>query len=105
VPLLAGYSASKAALQSFTQALRGTLAKSGVTVIGIYPGPVATDLAKNIPLEKASPEYVAVNIVRGIAEGQAYIFPDPMALQVEQLWTTNGRQLESVMQAVERGNH
>jgi len=29
VPLLAGYSASKAALQSLTQALRATLAESG----------------------------------------------------------------------------
>src|SRR5271154_139036 len=51
VPLLGGYSASKAALQSLTQALRGTLEKSGITVIGIYPGPIDTDLAKDIPLQ------------------------------------------------------
>jgi predicted GNAT family acetyltransferase len=29
--------------------------------------------------------------------GSADIFPDPMALQVEQLWATNGRQLEAAM--------
>ena len=98
VPLLGGYSASKAALQSLTQALRGTLEKSGITVIGIYPGPVDTDLAKAIPLEKVTPEYAAINIVRGIEAGQAYIFPDPMALQVEHLWANDGRQLESAMQ-------
>lgn len=98
VPLLAGYSASKAALQSLTQSLRGTLEKSGITVLGIYPGPVDTDLAKPIPLEKVTPEYAAVNIVRGIERGQAYIFPDPMALQVEHLWANNGRQLEAAMQ-------
>ena len=98
VPLLAGYSASKAALQSLTQALRGTLGKSGVTVIGIYPGPVDTDLAKPIPLEKVTPEFAAENIVRGLEQGEAYIFPDPMAQQVEHLWANDGRQLEAAMQ-------
>jgi NAD(P)-dependent dehydrogenase (short-subunit alcohol dehydrogenase family) len=98
VPLLAGYSASKAALQSLTQALRGTLQKSGITVIGIYPGPVDTDLAKPIPLEKVTPERAAANIVRGIEEGQTDIFPDPTAQKIEQLWASNGRQLEAAMQ-------
>jgi NAD(P)-dependent dehydrogenase (short-subunit alcohol dehydrogenase family) len=98
VPLLAGYSASKAALQSLTQALRATLAKSGITVVGIYPGPIDTDLAKGIPLEKSTPEHAAINIVRGIEKGDSYIFPDPMALQIEHLWTHESRQLETAMQ-------
>jgi NAD(P)-dependent dehydrogenase (short-subunit alcohol dehydrogenase family) len=97
VPLLAGYSASKAALQSLTQALRGTLQKSGINVIGIYPGPVDTDMAKNIPLEKVTVGYAAANIVQGIEKGEEYIFPDPMALQVGQLWASNGRQLEAAL--------
>lgn len=98
VPLLAGYSASKAALQSLTQALRGTLEKSGIAVLGIYPGPIDTDLAKGIPLDKSTPELAAFNIVRGLAEGQTHIFPDPMAQQIEHLWATDGRQLEVAMQ-------
>jgi NAD(P)-dependent dehydrogenase (short-subunit alcohol dehydrogenase family) len=98
IPVAAGYSVSKAALQALTQALRGTLEKSGITVLGIYPGPVDTDLAKNIPLDKVTPEHAAINIVRGIEQGQAYIFPDPMALQVEHLWAHDGRQLEAAMQ-------
>jgi NAD(P)-dependent dehydrogenase (short-subunit alcohol dehydrogenase family) len=97
VPLLAGYSASKAAVQSLTQALRGTLHPSGINVIGIYPGPVETEAAKGIPLEKVTTEYVAENIVRGLENGDSHIFPDPMALQIEQLWSTNGRQLEIAM--------
>jgi NAD(P)-dependent dehydrogenase (short-subunit alcohol dehydrogenase family) len=96
VPVMAGYSASKAALHSITQSLRGSLEKHNVTVIGIYPGPVETDLAKPVPYPKATPEYAAVNIVRGIAEGQTYVFPDPMAQQVEQLWATDNRKLEHV---------
>jgi short-subunit dehydrogenase len=98
VPILAGYSASKAAVQSLTLALRASLAKSGISVIGIYPGPVDTDLAKDIPLEKVTPEYAAANIVRGIADGQTYIFPDPMSQQIEQLWAPAGRQLEAALQ-------
>jgi len=97
VPALAGYSASKAALHSVTQSLRGTLEKDNVTVIGIYPGPIETDLAKDVPYpDKATPQYAAANIVKGIAEGQIYIFPDPMAQQVEQLWSTDNRKLEYV---------
>ena len=95
VPLMAGYSASKAALHSLTQSLRGTLEKHNITVLGIYPGPVETDLAKAVPYpDKASPEHAAAHIVKGIAAGQAYIFPDPMAQQVEQLWSTDNRKLE-----------
>jgi NAD(P)-dependent dehydrogenase (short-subunit alcohol dehydrogenase family) len=97
-PPLSGYSASKAALQSLTQSLRGTLKKSGITVIGIYPGPIDTELAKDLPLEKVTPEHAAENIVRGLEKDQTYIFPDPMALQIEQLWATNGRQLEAALQ-------
>jgi NAD(P)-dependent dehydrogenase (short-subunit alcohol dehydrogenase family) len=99
VPALAGYSASKAALQSLTQALRGSLEKSGIAVIGIYPGPIDTDMAKGLPLEKTTPEQAAANIVQGIGRGETSIFPDPMAQQVEQLWATNGRQLEAAMRA------
>jgi short-subunit dehydrogenase len=95
VPLMAGYSASKAALHSLTQSLRGSMEEHNVTVIGIYPGPIATELAKVVPYpDKASPESAAANIVKGIAEGQTYIFPDPMAQQAEQLWSTDNRALE-----------
>ena len=95
VPLMAGYSASKAALHSLTQSLRGSMEKFGVTVVGIYPGPIETELAKPVPYpDKATPESAAALIVKGIAEGQTYVFPDPMAQQAEQLWSTDNRKLE-----------
>jgi NAD(P)-dependent dehydrogenase (short-subunit alcohol dehydrogenase family) len=96
VPQMAGYSGSKAAVHSITQSLRGTLEKDNITVIGIYPGPIETELAKPVPYEKVAPEYAAANIVKGIAAGQTYIFPDPMAQQVEQLWSTDSQKLEYV---------
>lgn len=102
IPLMAGYAASKAALHSLTQSLRGSMAKDNVTVIGIYPGPIDTELAKPVPYPaKATPEHAAVQIVKGIAEGQTYIFPDPMAQQVEQLWSVDNRKLEAF--ALSRG--
>ncbi|MFM0016475.1 hypothetical protein PQR46_40800 [Paraburkholderia sediminicola] len=32
--------------------------------------------------------------MKGIGEGQTYIFPDPLAQQIEQLWSTDNRKLE-----------
>lgn len=99
VPALSGYSASKAALQSLTQALRGSLAPSGIKVVGVYPGPVDTDLARDLPVDKATPEHAAANIVRGLEAGDDWIFPDPVALKIGHLFATNGLQLEAALQA------
>lgn len=94
---ISGYSASKAALQSLTQSLRMTLTPKGISVVGIYPGPVDTDLAAGIPLAKVTPEQVAENIVLGLEKGDTYIFPDPMAQQIGHLFATDGHQLEAAM--------
>lgn len=99
VPALSGYSASKAALQSLTQALRGSLAASGIKVVGVYPGPIDTDLARDLPFEKATPGHAAENIVRGLEAGEEWIFPDPVALEIGQLFATDGRQVEAALQA------
>ena len=96
-PPLGGYSASKAALQSLTQTLHATLKSSGIDVIGVYPGPVDTDMAKEIPLAKTTPEHGAANIFSGLEKGDSYIFPDPTALQIEHLWANDGRSLEAAM--------
>jgi NAD(P)-dependent dehydrogenase (short-subunit alcohol dehydrogenase family) len=96
-PALAGYSASKAALQSLTQNLRVTLKGSGIKVLGIYPGPIDTDLAKDIPMQKATPEHAAQHIVAGIAAGETYILPVPVALHIGQLWATDGNTLDTAL--------
>ena len=41
---MAGYSASKAAAHSITQALRAELRDRGITVLGAYPGGIDTDM-------------------------------------------------------------
>ena len=53
-PSLATYSLSKAAVHSLTQVTRALLAPQGTFVAGVYPGPIDTDMARPIPLEKAA---------------------------------------------------
>jgi NAD(P)-dependent dehydrogenase (short-subunit alcohol dehydrogenase family) len=96
-PALGGYSASKAALHSITQSARTELRKSGVQVLGIYPGPIDTELARDIPMAKATPETAAARIVEGIEAGETHIFTDPMADQVGHLWRTNAPGLEAAL--------
>jgi len=89
-----GYSASKAALHSATQVARTELASRNIHVAGIYPGPIDTDMARDFPMDKASPAVTAQAIVAGIIEGKDYIFPDPMSQQVGALWEQNPTALE-----------
>ena len=76
-----GYSASKAAGRSLTQALRVELAKQGTLVSGVFPGPVDTEMAKALPMDKASPDSVAIRVYEEIAKGSEDIYPDPFAVQ------------------------
>ena len=80
-PMLLSYSASKAALHSLTQGLRAALRGQGIQVFGVYPGPVDTEMAKQIPMAKAPAGDVARAILDGLAAGTEDIFPDPMAKQ------------------------
>lgn len=78
-PPLATYSASKAALRSLTQAARVHLAGQGTQVIGVYPGPVDTDMASEIPFDKVLPTHVAGEILDAVEAGQLEVFPDPFS--------------------------
>ena len=78
-PLMGLYSASKSALHSLTQAMRAELAHRGIEVYEVLPGPIDTDMTKDLPMPKSSPETVAEMIFKGI-EGKSYeIYPDPFS--------------------------
>jgi NAD(P)-dependent dehydrogenase (short-subunit alcohol dehydrogenase family) len=79
MPAVGGYSASKAAAWSITQALRGELGSKGVRVHAVFPGPVETEMSKSIDLPKAQPSDVANTILDGIAADRLDIAPDAMA--------------------------
>jgi short-subunit dehydrogenase len=91
---IAGYSASKATLNSFTQALRPVLKPKGVDVIGVFPGPVDTDMSKEITFPKTSALAVAEDILSGIEAGQEDIYPDPMAKDVGKAWAADPKAVE-----------
>jgi short-subunit dehydrogenase len=91
---IGGYSASKAALFSATQAMRAELKAKNISVQGVFPGLIDTDMAKGVDMPKASEELTAENIIVGIANGQEDIFPDPMSAQLIQLWAKDPKELE-----------
>ena len=78
-PMFPTYSDSKAAVHSLTQGTRHLLAGSGVNVLGVYPGPVDTDLAKDIEFAKETPANVANTILDAIESGADEVFTDDMA--------------------------
>ena len=58
-PPMTGYSASKAAAHSLAQALRPVLAERGITVHGVYPAGIDTDMLAGMDLPKTPPADVA----------------------------------------------
>ena len=46
--MCATYSASKAAAHSLTQSVRAELLHHGISVFGVYPGPIDTDMADGV---------------------------------------------------------
>jgi len=97
---IGGYCASKAALFSATQAMRAELKSKNISVHGIFPGPIDTDMARGFEMEKASPESTAKNIVYGIISGNEDIFPDQMSSNLSELWAKNPKELEKQFSAM-----
>jgi len=97
VPSMGGYSASKAAAYSITQALRPELAKKSIRVIAALPGPIDTDMVKDLNLPKTSPADAAQQIVTGILRGEEEIFPDEMAQQMGALWRRDPKAYERAL--------
>jgi len=85
MPLMAGYSASKAAAHSMTQAIRPALAAQGIAVHGVYPGGIDTDMLAGVDAPKTAPRRVADAILDGVRDNVLEIYPDPMAQRMAQL--------------------
>jgi NAD(P)-dependent dehydrogenase (short-subunit alcohol dehydrogenase family) len=86
VPFDPLYSMSKAAAFSLSQSLRALLAGRGVSVHIVLPGPIDTDMTRNLDIPKASPESTARAILDGVEEEEEEIFPDPMSQAVAEGW-------------------
>jgi NAD(P)-dependent dehydrogenase (short-subunit alcohol dehydrogenase family) len=88
LPTVPAYSISKAAASNMTQSLRAILAGQGVTVHGVFLGPVDTDMTRGFEIPKASPEAAAMGIFDGLEKGEEDIFPDPMSQSIAEGWRT-----------------
>jgi len=86
VPFSPDYSISKAAAFSLSQSLRTLLAGQGVDVHVVLPGPVDTDMTRDLEIPKASPRSVASRILDGVEDGDEEIFPDPMSAAIAESW-------------------
>jgi NAD(P)-dependent dehydrogenase (short-subunit alcohol dehydrogenase family) len=95
-PPMTGYSASKAAAHSLTQALRPVLAERGIVVHGVYPAGIDTDMLAGIDTAKTPPPRVAVGLLDGLAADQEDIFPDPNAQALAPTWWRNPKAFERV---------
>ncbi len=93
-PPAATYSASKAAAHSLTQGMRAELAPQGVPVFGIYPGPIDTDMAAGIDMEKESPRNVAIRIFDGMESGVEDITTDAFADEFVQMVRADAKAVE-----------
>src|SRR5436190_6371318 len=88
LPILPGYSISKAAAFSATQSLRAFLTAEGVTVHAVILGPIDTDMNRGLEIPKASAETAARGIFDGLQRGEQEIFPDPVSESVAGGWRT-----------------
>ena len=93
-PALGGYSASKAAAYSVTQALRPELKAKRIELLAVLPGPIDTDMVRALPMPKASPAEAARGVLAGIARGDEEIFPDPLAQHMGALWNRSHKEFE-----------
>jgi len=94
---MAGYSASKAAAHSITQALRAELRDRGITVLGAYPGGIDTDMLAGVEADKAPPQIVAERIVAGLAAGEAIVFPDDASASAGSVYLSDPLKLEQLL--------
>jgi NAD(P)-dependent dehydrogenase (short-subunit alcohol dehydrogenase family) len=86
-PILAPYSASKAAVLSLSHGMRPALAAQGTRLITVHPGPIDTDMAKDLDFDTVPPSIVADELIAALGDPSAEaVFPDPMAQQMYQGW-------------------
>lgn len=82
IPYMAVYSATKAYVLSFSEAVHEELHGTGVSVTALCPGPVPTEWAQiagaerfDIPLAQVSPVEVAKQAVQGMVAGSRTVVP------------------------------
>lgn len=109
IPFMAVYSASKAFVLTFSEAVQEELHGTGVSVTALCPGPVPTEWAEiasaerfSIPLAQVSPQEVAEQAIQGMLSGKRGVVPGV----VPKFVSTSGRLLPRsvLLPAIRIGN-
>lgn len=93
-PSTAAYCAAKAAADSATRSLRAQVAARNITVHGVYPAFVDTDMAAGIDTAKADPADVARATLDAVEQGVSDVMPDSVAADLWRAWTVGPRSLD-----------
>lgn len=104
-PRSATYCASKAALSSLTQAARIEMSQHGIPVFGVYPGPIDTDMAEGLNVNKESSANVANRVFDGMEKGIQDITTDPLADAFENYLKKDPKAMDAVWKEFGQGNH
>jgi NAD(P)-dependent dehydrogenase (short-subunit alcohol dehydrogenase family) len=86
LPIISGYSLSKASALNMTQSLRAQLASHAVRVHAVLLGPIDTDMNRGLDIPKATTASAAHNIFDGLESGEEDIFPDPTSRSISEGW-------------------
>jgi NAD(P)-dependent dehydrogenase (short-subunit alcohol dehydrogenase family) len=93
-PAGGGYSASKAAALSLTQAVRAELLPQGTRVIGVLPGFVDTAMAEGVSAPKIQPSEVVRATLDALLTDQDDVYPGEQASQIAALLLQDPKAVE-----------
>lgn len=96
-PMNASYSASKAAGILMTQGIRAELAAQGTLVVGVMPGTVDTEVSKDFPQPKVSPEVVVQAALQAVIDEVEDVYPGEQATEMAAQLLKDPKALEKMM--------
>lgn len=100
MPGIVTYCASKFAAQALILNMRAELTGQGTHVIGVYPGPIATDMAADLEMDKFPPEQVAQATLKAIENREEDVFPDAFSQGLYETLRKDPKDVEAQMLAM-----
>jgi NAD(P)-dependent dehydrogenase (short-subunit alcohol dehydrogenase family) len=96
-PGLAGYSATKAAAWSLTDALRLELQDQGTLVLALHSGPVATSMGDAVPMDKVEPGQVVSAGLDGLQAGKTEVLVDELSGVIKSTLTSDWSRYAAIL--------
>lgn len=98
MPAVNSYCASKYAVQSMILSARAQFKPQGLHVIGVYPGPIDTEMAHDLEMEKFPPSAVAEETIKAVKDGKTEdVFTDVFAQETYAAFRADPKEVESRM--------